>query len=289
VTPSPPQPISTLPIPATQKGGKSLGTHLETFNGRPITWNNLFGLFLPASLAVLAPCAYGYYRAAAVYKDHGPSAAQAISYPWFLLAVCSLIPLLWLAIFYLRRTHYFISIHENGLLVRFATHKPFWLPWKQIAGIASGDIQEHWLALSLHTYHYATLFPTLGKPIQLDDRLENLTKFVERVKEHLNPRLLIAYRDDFTKDRWLHFGPISIHHQGFRLSDQSPRSSFIKKVLHKPYANSEVIPWNSVASLSLKSGYLVIELKQNRSIRQAVLNIQNLDLLLQIIDWGINP
>jgi hypothetical protein len=284
------QPIKTAVSPMVpKKGGKGTGTHLVTFHGRPILWNTLLGLFLPACLAALAPCVYGYVRAIEVYTINGPSAALAASYPWFLLAAFALIPLLWLSIIHLRRSHFFISIYENGLWIRFAMHKPLWLTWQNIAGIAHGSIQDRWLAFTLHTYHYATIFPTMGKPIRIDDRLAELNIFIERVKELLNPHLLMAYQDDFKKDRWIHFGPISIHRRGYRISNQSHRSNFFDKVIHKPYSNTEMVPWNSVASLSVKNGYLIIVLKQGRSYRQAVLTIPNLDLLLQIIDWGINP
>jgi hypothetical protein len=54
------------------------------------------------------------------------------------------------------------------------------------------------------------------------------------------------------------------------------------------YVWNKPIPWEQVNRLGARSGYLVVELETGGQIRIPVAEIPNLELMLQLVEWGIN-
>lgn len=49
------------------------------------------------------------------------------------------------------------------------------------------------------------------------------------------------------------------------------------------------IPWNSVDSLWVDSGSLVVDVREETNGRVPISQIINLELLLRVVDWGFQP
>jgi hypothetical protein len=269
------QPIPPVPAPPAETqqisvGRAGYGRRLAVYRGNPLRWSDLLLVFFPASLLVILPLAYGLYRAWIAYTRFGPAAAGAWARPWYMLATLALIPLTLLACYRLYQASRFVAVYEGGLRLRLSPFGYRRLAWSQIAGIAVAAYEDRFLGLPLWTRSQATLYPNQGRPIQLNARLQDLPALTRQVKGILYPRLWPALGADLQVGRWVHFGRLAVHRQSLSFSGRQ-------------------IPWERVTALAVRSGYLVVELETGRRLRLAVARIPNLELLLQLVEWGINP
>ena len=252
--------------PSTQH---PLGPLIAAYRDRPLRWRDLLSTFLPASLAALTPLVYGLWRTYYARMYYGPAAANSWGRPWYALATAGLIPLLLLALSRVRRAHRVVQIHKNGIHIRGRRGRQHTLRWGEIGGIASTTLQDRFLGFTLRSRHRATLYPLLGKPIQLDSRLPNLDELTARVKARLYPRLLPELRTALRGGDQLYFGPVTLHTRAVHLRGRE-------------------IPWEQVALINLRAGYLVVELHQQRAKKIPVGQIPNVELLIQLIQEGVD-
>ena len=276
----------------------ALGPLVSFYRGRPLEWRDLLLLILPGTLAVLAPLLYGVWRADYAYTHYGPAAADAWSRPWYLAAAILLAIFALVAYLRIRRAHRFVAVHKNGLRLNVPSgrprllHRAYTLPWEDITGIASATIQDHLLNLPLRTHHQVTLYAAAGKPIRLGDALEHLPELASHIKASLYPRLLPGLQVALQGGQWLYFGPVAIHREALQLGPaHSP-------VLPRPPAQSRTrplgarrrsnIPWSQIERLSVQSGYLLVEFKNRSSRRFPISSIPNFELLLQLVQQGVN-
>jgi hypothetical protein len=246
-----------------------LGPALIVYRDRPLGWRDLFVLFLPSSLAVFAPLVYGLKRDLYARTYYGPVAAQAWSWPWYLLAALSLIPLVLLALRRVRQAHRWVMLHKNGLKIQW-NKKAHMLLWNQIEGLACSTTETTFLGQILKTRQRLTLFPTRGNLIHIDERLKDLSDLAERIKAKLHPHLLPKMRSAFNNGETLRFGPIRVHKQAIHVREQA-------------------IPWEQVSRLNVSSGKLVINSASKFALRIPVGKIPNIELLIQILQEGVNP
>lgn len=256
-------------MPSNQK---KLGPQIARYRSRPFFGRGFQVLLLLGALAVLAPLAYGYYRAMYAYTKYGPVAAHFWSRPWYLLAVLALVIFLLLLVIGLLRAQRFVAIYKNGLRLRLSRRQQF--TWTEISGVATGAIQTRLLGIPLHTRYQAELYPAVSAPVRLDDSLENLPELLTRIKANLYPRLLPGMRQGFQDGKTLYFGPIAIHQHELCLEEKD--------------RSSRPIPWSRVRSLTVHAGMLVIDIENDQAIRLPVARVPNLELLLQIIQSGVN-
>lgn len=238
---------------------------------------------------MLAPLGYGLWRYESAYTQYGPAAAEAWSSNWFLLSGLLLLGFLFLLYRRMRLSRRFVAVHKEGLSLNLpsgilpAGTRTYSLRWGQIAGIATDTVQERFLGLDLGVTSQAVLFPNLGRPVRLDSSLQRQPELVSRIKAGLYPRLLPGLSERLQAGQWLMFGPLSIQGGALRLLRAWP-------------ATRLVVPWSQVNRIDVRSGYLTIELKdpptQNHSgrgpLRIAISQIPNLEILLQLVQQGIN-
>jgi hypothetical protein len=252
------------------KRGERLGSCLACYRGRSINRRDVFQLFLPGLLAIIFPLFYGLWTFKTTDTLYGPVAARTWSFPWILLAAIGLITLLILVFLRLSNSRYFINVFEHGIKVHVRPFTVITLRWSQIAGIASGTLQERILGIPFHTYFSATLYPNLGKPIYLGNMIADTSALVNQLKSKLDPLLLPDLQRNFLSDQWIHFGELSLNRQGIRLVK--------KKIL-----------WDQITFLGIKHGYFIIEASHGPKLRQPIFKIPNLEILLRIISWRTNP
>ena len=274
---SPPDP-STRPF--------NLGPLVARYTGRLVSGIDLLSLFLLAILGVLAPLGYGLWRANYAFTHFGPVAARFWARPWYALTLVGLAAFLLLSVYRLYVAHRFVAVHKNGLHLHLVPFRDKQLSWYEIAGVSFAVVQERFLGLTLRSRDCAAIFPNLGKPIRLDGLVVGLPEFVARLKASLYPRLLPNLSANFAAQQWLYFGPLAINCRTLRLPGKQ-------------------LAWDQVRRLDVQAGYLVVELAgpdipmqtlQNSHMHQAPVNshrlpvskIPNLELLLQIIQQGVN-
>jgi len=246
-----------------------LDRRVIVFKGRPLRWQDLFFVFIPATAAVFSPLGYGFWRAYYGYSQFGPTAAEAWSRPWFLLAAFSTLLLLLLALIRINIAHKFIVLRENGLHIHLSPLKDHTFTWSQISGISFEIKRVRFLGFTLQSKKNAKIYHNLGQPIQFGNEIQGLTYLVQEIKHRLYPRLWSALENDLHKGSWLFFGEIGLHREGLK----------IKKVRY---------PWEKVKRVSVKSGNVVVELTDNHRLNLAISRIPNIELLFQLIERGIN-
>jgi hypothetical protein len=249
---------------------KTLGPIIFIYHDRPLRWRDLLIIFIPGVLAVLAPLLYGLKRAIYASTYYGPVAAENWSWPWIGLATVALIPLLLLAIRRLRQSHRRVTLHKNGLNIRWTGSQDHNLSWDQIQGLACITTVPTFLGSTSKPRLRLTLYPISGKLIHIDDRLNGLPDLAERIKAKIYPRLLPQMRTAFHKGETLHFGPVRIHQQAINIRGRE-------------------IPWEKVSRVNVNAGKLVVESQTKSPIRMSVEKIPNIELLIQVLQEGVNP
>ncbi|MEA3351362.1 MAG: DUF6585 family protein [Chloroflexota bacterium] len=243
---------------------KTSPTHTIIYRDRPLRWHDVFIVFVPGGLAVLTPFAYGLY----IYF-YGPEAAKDWSWPWFALAAVALVPLLLLAIRRVRRAHRVVTLHKNGLIVHWTGGKRAVLAWEEIDAVAETKVRYTFLGFRLNFRHSLVLYPLTGKPVRIDDRVQNFDELAARIKARVYPRLLPGMRTMLQKGEPLHFGPVSLLQGRIRFQNQE-------------------IPWGKIISLNIDNGHLMVKSEISKPIMLATGDIPNVEILIQLLQEGVN-
>lgn len=271
IRPSGKPPVRRKP-PTPTKQDTRLGRQIAVYRSRPLGWRDVYSILLPGLLGVLAPYGYAVWLYAQTMRQHGPAAAEQWSQAWFWLAWGALVVFIFLLILRLVDLRRFASVHARGIRMRPGILRTHNYRWEQISGIALAMTQDVFLRSRGHTRLQAVLYPNLGRPIRLDDRLQNLAELVSRIKASLYPRMLPDMKANFQAGKWLYFGPLAVQANAIRMHQSK-------------------ITWEQIEDLQVKDGYLAVSWKEQqepfRDERIPIAEIPNLELLLQIIREGV--
>ena len=247
---------------------KNIGSLVAIFRDRPLRWRDIFLTFIPGGLAVLTPLTYGVLRKRYALAYFGPIAAEIWSKPWFLLAEIALIAYLGLALSRLRRARQVVLVYKNAIAIRLYRKKSFLFYWDQLRGIACTTVQPTFFGRAFKTRHRIMIFPENGNPITLNDRIPKITELTGRLKAKLYPRLLPILRENLSKGNPLNFGPITLQQDCLLLEGTT-------------------IPWDQITSINVKRGRLIVESSINRPIKIPAGQIINIELLIQLLQDGV--
>jgi hypothetical protein len=247
---------------------KTLGRLVATYQAPPLKWRDLVLVFLPATLAAIAPWFYGQWRVQQAQDHFGPVAAESWGWPWFGLATVALIPLLWLALLRIRRAHRRVEIYAYGLVVQGKGNQSQTMYWDTTTGIAETSVQEKFLGLPVRRQHEATLYPIRGKPIKLVSQLPNCEELCARIKGKIYPRLLREMRASFTFGEELSFGPIHFNQKEITIQGKQ-------------------FSWDQIGSLQPQRGHLVVKINNHRKKVIPIRKIPNFELFIQLIHEGV--
>lgn len=262
------------------------GSHIARYRARPLRWGEFLRLAGLGAAAVLGPLLYGMELYSQNLPRYGAVAANLWSQPWLWLSLAALVVFLLLGIVRLAASRRWVDLYQKGL--RIKPGKPAFLPWSQVAGVSTEISGARKLSGGERLRYRAALHPTTGRPIHLDEGLENLPELLSQIKAHLYPRLLPALKEEFHTGRWVHFGELAISSQGLRLgADQR---------------NWLDITWPEIKGVQVQNGRLTIEYGQpaakgavqaganHTSLRQRWFEagrIPNIELLLQLIQQEV--
>ncbi len=278
------QPVKTQPVriaiedeasSSEPELGRLIYAYRPSPPGRAFKWAwDVGGAVL--SIAVLS---YGGYLAFINYDRFGPVPALFKSVPWLVLGGGVLLTWLSVGIIYWARTQPGVRLHANGLYIEGRRKQS--LPWEQIDGIAQGVTAPG--RLRPGDMHYkVSLYPGKGRPLHLhgwgDGKrgMPYLPELVSRIKANLYPGLQVELARMFREGLPLRFGPVRIDRQGL-------------KVRHwRLFPGMFSVPWEHVKRIHVQSGYFLVESIDRRSpYRLPVSKIPNLEILLKIIDQGV--
>lgn len=245
---------------------KTLGPLIALHRYPPLRWRDVIPWLIPGVMAVILPLWVGLSRYQHGYANFGTVAADHWSRPWYQLTGLALVLFAWLLISHLRSANRFVAVHQKGLYIALSRTAVY--RWEQLAGISTMIEQQHFFKYSLPPRYQAILYPNVGKPIHLPDRLNEFPELLTQTKARLYPRLSTDLRASFESGKWAYFGLVAINQQQLRFK----KSSF---------------PWSAVSQLTIERGNLVIELDNHDRLSIPVLQIPNLEILLQLVRLGV--
>lgn len=248
---------------------KKLGPLIHTYGDPPLRWRDLWFKYLPGALVALLPFFYGLWRVNLALANYGPAAAASWGQPWFITSAVLLILLLGLAMRRIRRSRRLIKVYQYGFRILGSNRKPnLVFLWQNLSGIATRQVQERFLGLTLRQRCQVTIYPHVGRPVKLDPRIPNLAELSARIKGKIYPQLLKVLRDQRSSGKNLYFGPLILTPTGITLQE-------------KAYT------WEQVSRIQVKKGVLRFDFTHSRSKKIPVGKIPNIELFIQLIQEGV--
>ncbi len=267
------------------------GSLITVYQTRRLRLHHFWGLIFCGFIFVLIPIAYGLFRLYSGYTQFGPAAGYARGFPWLTLAAISFV--LWLIglIARLRSPRYKIFLYKDGLQfegnreAKMVLGPESCLDWEAVTGISveslGGKVNKSHPTNPI-TSQNVKLFLSNGKKISLSETVDrpggliNLPELVSRVKASLYPRLAPRFKTAFAGGQRLSFGPLWVQKKGMQFQTGPGNRTSLP------------VPWDQIGHITVKSGYLVVELSRSskpapQKKRFPISRIPNLELLLQII------
>jgi hypothetical protein len=262
------RPVRTTAAARDPRQQSGLGPFLAGYHSRQLAaWDVLF-LFIPGIAACLGPLGYGLWRAEYALTRYGPVAAEYWSRPWYNLAIVATAIFLILGGYRLSLSLTCVKIYQKGFSIRAGIKGARSFSWDDFEGLISSTTQEHFFGIPVRNTYRARLILGSGKTIKLPGSLKHFPELISRIKANLYPRLMPKLQSKYQSGAWLNFGPITIQLQGLRLDGQT-------------------VSWQQVKHIDVREGALMIEFIERANRKIPVDQIPNLELVLQLIDQGI--
>ena len=273
------QPVHAVPVHHSSPFDPELGRLIFAYRTPPPSKAFKWAWGLGGSLLSLSAIGFGVYLAFTTYEKYGPVPALARSAPWLISGFAVLFT--WVSIGLLRwaRTQPGIRLHANGLFIEGRRNQS--LTWDQIDGISQGVTAPDRLRPREMRYQ-VHLFPSKGRPVHLHGSgdgtrgMPYLPELASRVKASLYPNLQVELARMFREGVPLRFGPLRIDREGLQARRWGPVPGTFS------------VHWRHVKRITVQSGYFLVESIDRRSpYRLPVSKIPNLEILLKIIDQGV--
>lgn len=245
-----------------------LGPLISTYRGRPLSWRDLYLIFLPGVFAVIFPLLYGIWIKHFISLRNGPIAASSSSRLWFILAASSTLCLLLLALIRLYHANIYVSIYRNGLKISLSPINQQIVRWTDILEITNHSTNKRFFDHTVQTKISIIIVSKNNINIRLDQKITHISNLAYEIKKYFFQRKLPAFVNDFKNGKWINFGPVSINKHYFSIQ-------------HKK--NS----WSEVSRVYVKAGYLIIETTDEQNVRIKISQIPNIELFFMLLKRGI--
>lgn len=282
------QPVRVVPSAVSDEPARgALGHLIAVYRPHPpsqvMQWTWLVG----GAVTVLSFLGYGIFQAFSNQARFGVIPAVTRSAGW--ITAGTILMLVWLLVilYCIYKRQPTIRLYAQGLYIE--ARQPMLLHWEQIDGIASGARKRRdWFNGKEELCYSAFLSPTQGRSIHLHGSsdgkrgIPELPELIRRIKANLYPGLYPELLRMFRSGLPLNFGLVAIDKRGLQLRSKIPLVS------------PRQITWQNVKRITVQSGYFLVESDHrprrgyaHPTYRLAVAQIPNLELLLKIIDQGI--
>jgi hypothetical protein len=243
------------------------GQKIATFRGRSIGFRTWIFVIIPGSLLTLFSFIYGMFLAGNIYQQHGPALAYIRARSWIIFGTILLIVLVAYFIYRILISLQRIEVFNKGIRYRTRTFRNRSYRWSDLSGITSSATQSSIFGKNFNTNPGGRIYPNSGKPIELTNRFQDVPRLIKIVKSNIYPLIWPQLKSIFRRGGSTEFGRITVSKEQVQISNK-------------------VIPWTSVNRVRVDSGFLVVELRRDSNRRVPISNIPNLELLLQVIEWG---
>lgn len=245
-----------------------LGSIRESFSGKSINLRTWMIFIIPGFLLVTSGCLYGLLLASEVFEQHGPMLALFRGLPWILTFSFLFILLGCFIIYSLLRSAQRLEIYENGIRYRSIFLRQYEYLWSEISGISTSSTRTTIFDQELHTIPSAILYFYQGKPLNITNRYQKIPRIIATTKARIYPLIWPRLKSTFRIKGRVEFGKIIV----------SRDKLYLKKL---------AIPWETINQLNVDSGYLIVNYDENSSQLFPISDIQNVELFLKFVDWGI--
>lgn len=265
---------------------EELGQLVERYQAKPLSVSRwIFLLFLLLSpLIVISIKLWEFLtnqlnrNILEIFQSNYPLLMSA--YLLFLVALIALLLNYW-------HSKRFIEIYQHGVHWRFWGIKPASLLWSQVEGIAVARLEFTFLGRPVSHQTRVMLYLFNRPPLLIDLRSPQIEKALDQLKNqyylYLFPRLL----ENFNRGQTLSFGPVRVQQESFEFFKRLPTVDFIPPSLLKS-GKVQKIPWAKLNNLTVQRGFLVVQSGNLGTKRIPLSQIQNFELLLKIIEQGVN-
>ena len=247
-----------------------LGTRLALYRGRSIGLLTWILLFIPGGIVIIFSYLYGTFLARNAYLEHGPALALIRAQYWFAGATILLILLVVYFVYRILISLLRLEVYDRGILQRNLLMRKAAFRWGEFAGISSSATAITLGEKNLQTVPKGLLHLKNGKSINLTNHYQKIPQLVKTIKSRIYPLLWSNFKSDFRSGRLINFGRISLNNTHILVSKSK-------------------VSWSSVSHIGASAGFLVIELRDDSSHQAPISSISNPELLLKIVEWGINP
>ena len=188
--------------------------------------------------------------------------------PWYFAALILIILFLPYFLYRLTGSLRRIDIFERGLIYRNSLMHRRHYHWSDITGITSSATAITFMNKQIRSEPSGIIYPNTGKPIKLSKRFQSIPLLVKKIKSLLYPHIWPKMKSNFLSGKVIDLGRISLTNQQLFFSNKQ-------------------IPWESINRIKVESGDLLIELQNKNRFRVPASGVQNLELFLRLVDWGI--
>jgi hypothetical protein len=248
-----------------------IGNQINKYRGSQLRKVEIFILLFSFLLLSLIPFFIGFYRSIYGYAQYGPTAAKSWGVFWFFLSIFFLIPIISYGLYRINRSQLLISLYTSGIKIRRLFRNELIILWDQVTDLYV--TQERAIANIRPSRTYCIIKTTDSKQVTLrSSEIDNLLELITQIKSfvyiHLYPGTLEAYR----VGRALTFGPIEIHRK------------YIKIKRFDIMPSSKQVCWKDVDYITIKSGYLILRLHNQKTYQIKVSKIPNIEILFRLIE-----
>jgi hypothetical protein len=136
--------------------------------------------------------------------------------------------------------------------------------WSDISKITTFSNRKTFLSLTIQNKFSITVSSTNKKSFYLDQKIHNITELTKEIKNNTYHRLFPLLQREFKHGRQLNFGPISINKIWISI-------------------NNKRIAWRDVSRVEVKSGFMIIDTEDEKSLSVNASQIPNIELLFLLM------
>ncbi len=261
------------------------GQMILTHRGRSFSRRDLWWL-LSCLVLICAGLGLGFWQIALLRPRYGLLASYYRVEVWFLMAYFFLLILLASFIYRISTGRRFFSIYENGLRWRIKGFRVHQASFDQITGIAAAETEHRFLGKAIQNDYQSVIYLKDGRVVELDSRLENLPELVRAIKNQFYPKIYPTLLQEFKAGRQLQFGPLAVQNGSLQVAKGVPASVFLAEP-PKP-KGMRSLPFSEIVDLAVHSGYLVVKSGHSKTKRIPVSQIPNFEILLKLVEQGVN-
>lgn len=226
-------------------------------------WGLQFILGLLSLFGVLILLAIALARMSRAYTSFGPAAVPAWGQALLTQSVILFIAAVMLLAEYTIRRKYGLLINKEGLTFYRPFFSEVFIPWISVQGIAFAQDQ---FGNSKKRESRAVLWLDAEQQVSLKRYVHprDLPGVVTRIKAELYPQLELRYRNTLQGGGYITFGAIALNRYGITLHNH-------------PYT------WDQIGKITIDNGQLTVVLRNQRALRQDIIDIPNLEVLISLI------